>query len=211
MANSEPFLRPSSDGHGCFICGVDIMVRSGLNKKKVFFKQDLKTIKDHAAKWKNLDVPEMDQYHCFTSASERMKDKTDGYFHGNCITNLRTKRSKYSEKIIVTTEPNINLSNEIETTSTNTSSDRCTRSYLSVPTEKHHCFICNQDSGDETFRISQDTVAEKVSSAKLIHLKEPNGMYYAASKRLDLMLQGAVVDMFAADIFYHKSCLGLFT
>ena len=35
-------------------------------------------------------------------------------------------------------------------------------------------------------------------------------MYYAASKRLDLMLQGAVVDMFAADIFYHKSYLGLF-
>ena len=132
MSSSEPFLQPSSGGHGCFICGVDIVMRSGLKSKNVSFKKELKTIKDHAKKWANLDVPETDQFHNFTNANQRLSSKTSGYFHDNCLLNLRTKRGKYAEK----TAAEATAPNEINASAINTSSDRCTRSSLPGSSEK---------------------------------------------------------------------------
>ena len=46
--------------------------------------------------------------------------------------------------------------------------------------------------------------------AKAIHLKNPNGRYFSSAKRLDIMTQGTVLELFAADVYYHKICLERF-
>ena len=63
----------------------------------------------------------------------------------------------------------------------------------------------------QTFRISQINIAKKVCQAKSIYLDEPNSLYFTAAKRLDIMMKGTAVDIFAAVVFYHKSCFQSFT
>ena len=54
-------------------------------------------------------------------------------------------------------------------------------------------------------------MADKVHHAKSVHLNTFNSLYFSAAKRLDITLQGDVVDIFAADVYYHKTCLQDFT
>ena len=207
MTSSEPFLNATSIDHSCSICGV-VIPNSNLLKKGIKYRKDIRTIKEQAGEWKSLNVPENDLYNCFVSAFDRLTDKSDGYFHENCIANLRTKRSKYKPLHIIPIE----LSSYEEQNRNPTKLDsRCTRSTIKLPAEKRHCFICNQQKEECTSRISQDSVFDQVCEAMVYHLKIPNDMHYAGAKRFDLMLQGPVVDIFAADIFYHKSCFSSFT
>ena len=48
-------------------------------------------------------------------------------------------------------------------------------------------------------------MAKKVCQANSIYLDEPNSLYFTAAKRLDIMMKGTVVDILAADVFYHKT------
>ena len=77
----------------------------------------------------------------------------------------------------------------------------CTRSALSSPTDKRPCFVCNKEEEESTFRISKISLGEKTKNCKTVHLNNPNSAYHLAAKRLDLMLKGPALDIYAADIF----------
>ena len=76
MSNSEPFLQPSGGSKRCLLYDEDVTRRSKLKyRKTVKFKKDLSAIKEHAIKWKDLDIPESDVFSCFMGASDKLCDK----------------------------------------------------------------------------------------------------------------------------------------
>ena len=72
----------------------------------------------------------------------------------------------------------------------------CTRSVISSPTEERTCFVCKTNTGKNILRISKVCVAAETDTSKTI--------------RLNIMLQGHAVDLYAADICYHNHCLVYF-
>ncbi len=207
MASSQPFLRPSSVGHGCFLCGIDVIKRGGLKfKKEVPYKKNLDTIKDHANKWKCLNIPTTDTFVCYTEASARLTDKKEGYFHENCLLNIRTKHKAYQSKYGERNDKNQPSIDSAMASSTSMPPNACTRSSVPCREEKEVCFVCNQVTEERVSRISTDAVVAKTKSAALHHIKKPNCLYYSAAKRLDIML-GGTNEVFAVDVFYHNLCL----
>ena len=203
MANSEPFLQVGSEDNVCALCDTAVILRSEKRYKSARkYKDDLATVKQHAEKWKDLDIPSTDSLACFSSASARLTSRTNGWFHESCLTNIRLKQKAYASKYEIRNTLNEPLRIEVpQQASSDTgivSPSYCTRSSLTSPTEKHQCFVCENDS--ETFRISQKTVAQKVLHAKSIHLNKFNSLYFSADKRLNLMLEGGDIDIFAADV-----------
>ena len=61
MTSCEPFLNVTSTDHSCSICGI-VIPSSSLLKKGIKYRKDLRTIKEQADEWKNLNVPENDIY-----------------------------------------------------------------------------------------------------------------------------------------------------
>ena len=217
MASSEPFLHLGSGDIVCALCNAVVILRSEQKyKKAVKYKKDLSTLKRYAEKWRDLDIPSTDPLASFSSAFSRLNGRAEGYFHDNCLTNIRLKHSTYASRYKTKVSCNEPLQVDVQQPSPSisaviTSPNYCTRSSLTSPTEKQQCFICYQDSIEKTFRISQASVAEKVHRAKSLHLNKYNSLYFTAAKRLDIMLQGDSLDIFAADVFYHNMCLQDFT
>ena len=56
---SEPFLRSNTADTICPVCGDAVILRSEY-KNTYSHKKDLKTLKSHAEKWRNLDISEND-------------------------------------------------------------------------------------------------------------------------------------------------------
>ena len=108
--------------------------------------------------------------------------------------NCEVLTTAQSELLSVDTEPSI----------------PCTRSVISSPTEKRTCFVCKTNTGKNISRISKVCVAAETDTSKTIHLNNPNSYYHLAAKRLNIMLQGHAVDLYAADICYHNHCLVYF-
>ena len=44
-----------------------------------------------------------------------------------------------------------------------------------------------------------------------LKIKDEENKYYAAAKRLEVILSGASYDLFALDLYYHKTCYVNFT
>ena len=117
-------------------------------------------------------------------------DSNKGNFHDSCCCDLGTKLSNYSQyKIIenVVIEPyNATLQEQDDTPEqdnipANLSSPKpCTASpTINQKSKKKVCFSCFKDKKDEgTYRISKETVAEKLLLAKEIHLNNPNSAHH---------------------------------
>ena len=82
MSNSEPFLQTSGRSKRILLCDEDVTrISEFKSRKTVKFKKDLSAIKEHAIKWKDLDIPESDVFSCFMDASDKLCDKNEGDFH----------------------------------------------------------------------------------------------------------------------------------
>ena len=76
------------------------------------------------------------------------------------------------------------------------------------------CFICNDQRQSDNnpygegglARCSQKDAANKILDKNNYHMQNRNNKFYLAAKRLNMLLSGASHDIFATDIFYHRSC-----
>lgn len=208
MASSEPFLHPSKEPIVCRICNENIK-----NKKKARLVKNWDSIREQAKQWRSLEIPPTDRIALFSNVFERIQDIENGYVHDSCRTDFRLRLPTYKD-MYTRDEPEITDIDETDkplgSMASPSVSTPCTRSSLSSPTVKRNCFICNSEKEEKTCRISKEKVAVEVTSSKEVHLKNPNSPYHIAAKRLDLMLQGPAVDVYAVDVYYHAHCMVYF-
>ena len=62
--------------------------------------------------------------------------------------------------------------------------------------------------------IKKDRCSEQNAVSKCsmdLKIKDEENRYYAAAKRYEVILSGASYDLFALDLYYHKTCYVNFT
>jgi len=66
---SKPFLCSKTTDAFCPICSDAVTLRSEEKHKKTYsFKNDLKTLKSQAEKWRTIDLPENNTFYSFKTA-----------------------------------------------------------------------------------------------------------------------------------------------
>ena len=60
-------------------------------------------------------------------------------------------------------------------------------------------------------RCSEKNAVSKILQARDVKINDETDKLHAAAKRIDVILSGASYDVFAADVYYHKTCYDKFT
>ena len=76
------------------------------------------------------------------------------------------------------------------------------------------CFVCNLELKDDAKLYnnggvgicSEENLVSKIKCSMGFKIKDEENKYHAAAKRLEVILSGASYDVFALDLYYHKTC-----
>ena len=183
-------------------------------------QQGWEKIQELAKEWKVLQIPVDDKMHHFTKLYNKIVDEREpfGLVHANSRIIFRNNKdrfiTKYGEILDSENKPQHeeNIPEELGR-----------NSYLLKPllrsehvglNSKFLCFICNdqRQSGNNPYgdsglaQCSQKDAANKILDKTNYHMQNKNNKFYLAAKRLNMLQSGASHDIFAAGIFYHRSC-----
>ena len=201
---------PETSEDICLIC----LTALDKDTKKALGVNPWNKLIEIAKKWQELDIPESDVHYNFTTVYKRIVNlpapRNSNYFvHNNCQLSMRgTKYDRCAKKYA---EAPVNVEEAIlPEIPTPTRELRRKSSHEKVKI----CFICNTTTAedDNTFnnrglgRCSQNSALEKLEKAKANHLNNSISSYHSAALRFEMATSGEAHDIFAADIYYHKSC-----
>ena len=206
---------PETSEDLCLIC----LTALDKDTKKALGVNPWNKLIEIAKKWQELDIPESDVHYNFTTVYKRIvnlpapKQDSNYFVHNNCQLSMRgTKYDRYAKRYA---KAPVNVEEAIlPEIPTPTRELRRKSSHEKVKI----CFICNTTTAedDNTFnnkglgRCSQNTALEKLEKAKANHLNNSISSYHSAALRFEMATSGAAHDVFAADIYYHKSCYNNF-
>ena len=79
--------------------------------------------------------------------------------------------------------------------------------------------MCNVETKDDNKpfnsgglgRCSEPNAVSKIQRSRDLKIQDEGHMFHAAAKQLDVILSGASYDVFAVDVYYHKTCYVNFT
>lgn len=180
----------------------------------------LQSIRALAERWVKIDQSLCTQapYVEFLSAAQRLSSAgQDVYVHENCRITFRnriTRKEAQSKKLLP--------SSSGTTGSHKSNEDVASPPYRirrgSLPTKKI-CFICNVQTADDSKpfnsgglgQCSEKNAVSKILQARDVKINDETDKLHAAAKRIDVILSGASYDVFAADVYYHKTCYDKFT
>ena len=85
--------------------------------------------------------------------------------------------------------------------------------------KKKLCFVCNTETQNDVKpfnhgglgRCSEENAVSKIKQSMELYMKDEKHKNHSAAKRLDVLLSGSSHDMFALDLYYHKTCYDNFT
>eukprot|EP00794_Sanderia_malayensis_P008248 gene8248-9129_t len=215
MTTSKAFLDVGlAERDKCILCN------SITDDRYVKIKNDgLTTLNQLADRWQALDDRLCTEYPYdeFKQAKNRIPSEIgteDVVAHSTCRVTFRTRikrKEEQNEKLEPLPVADCDVD---EATSTNPN--------LKISREKGRpkllCFVCNEETNYDKRqynkgglgRCSEILSANKLQSQMRAKLLQENDKFYEAAKRLNIILSGAVCDIFAADIYYHKKCYANF-
>lgn len=221
---SQPFLaaRPRQASQ-CLLCNEEI---ADDEKKQSIGKSGLNTIRANADRWAAIRVPECDKpYHEFSFVNERITTKCGETLeaHPTCRVKFRNhlerKEKEHGQQHSTAVEMDKDIMLDEPTTAENSSRQNRRLSSRNVELMKSNflCFICNAKtlkdknpySEGGLGRCSEYRAFEKLSLK--MKMLGPGDKYEEAAKRLNLLLSGQAFDVFAVDVYYHKTCYTDFT
>ena len=200
----------------CLFCDKKITKAEKTNR----IQQGWEKIQELAKEWKVLQIPVDDKMHHFTKLYDKIVDQREpfGVVHANCRIIFRNNKDRFITKYgeILDSENKPQHEEKIP-------EELGRNSYLLKPllrsehvglNSKFLCFICNDQRQSDNnpygegglARCSQKDAANKILDKTNYHMQNKNNKFYLAAKRLNMLLSGASHDIFAADIFYHRSC-----
>ena len=211
---SQPFWLPDQDRS--LLCNEVVTANE---KKQNIGTPGLSTVKERAALWATIKVSEGDKpYHEFTW--DRMTNKSTETLqaHPTCRLKFRThllsKRNQYGqqEDIAAAAVADNLMPTEVETEEEEKKSRRSSTRNIQQKSINFVCFICNTRTPNDTKpysdgglgRCSDDRAFKKLNHK--MKLTSPGDKYEEAAKRLNLLLSGQAFDVFAVDVYYHKTC-----
>ena len=209
--STEPFISPNiyfgiSPIH-CLICD---KVISKNDKSAELTAKNWLTFKANAERWSKINIPLEDENHTFTDVHSKIANSQSafGVIHDGCSVvfgaNIKRNEQKYGllpdDKVEEDVLPDY-YSNIIMD-----APDLLTRSKVTKPSGKRHCFICDgiKDVDDQPF--NKGGLGRCSTENTRVRLKQRQDIFYAAAGRSDRLLSGGSHDIFSADIFYHQSC-----
>eukprot|EP00794_Sanderia_malayensis_P018600 gene18600-20470_t len=215
MTTSKAFLDVGlAERDKCILCN------SITDDRYVKIKNDgLTTLNQLADRWQALDDRLCTEYPYdeFKQAKNRIPSEIgteDVVAHSTCRVTFRTRikrKEEQNEKLEPLPVADCDVD---EATSTNPN--------LKISRKKGRpkllCFVCNEETDYDQRqynkgglgRCSELLSANKLQSQMRAKLLQENDKFYEAAKRLNIILSGAVCDIFAADIYYHKKCYANF-
>eukprot|EP00794_Sanderia_malayensis_P017234 gene17234-18955_t len=217
MALSKPFLSIEDEQqHTCLLCESLITRKC---KYSTFKADGWPSVKDQAKKWSQLNIPGGQKAFPFTKVFKKIENQESpfGQAHINCRASFRTQIEKclkrygnMQSKKEQSVEEVSECSEEPECSNSGISR-RSTSQYLF---EKRLCFICNtrRVCDDKASwegglgRCSEERAAKKILERKELFLRDAGHRFFTAANRLQMMLGGESHDIFAVDLYYHKSC-----
>ena len=220
---SNPVLSPEriSKVQLCYVCGIGIPKKDFTCVKSDGFK----TFKDLAEQWAEIPVPIDVKEYCYTQVLMKLGNEVvnDIPLHKTCRVSFRTRISRLKTKYAVNVDSGDCEDSARDSESCITESNEPSTARVEYSTRKHvanvkslekKCFICNEtrDCDNNPYanggltRCSREDIADKLQARKDIFLQDRDCRHYDAAKRLDILLSGSALDIYAADIFHHQSC-----
>lgn len=205
----------------CLICNEFIKQRA----KKYALKDDKwDKFKNHPEEWSGIALPTTHPYFNYGKVSSIVEgvEKAFGSVHASCRATFSSKshidrlKETFGERNEVPVTEEIEVPpNEEDTVEVATSSVRQGLRSSVGGVESSKCFICYTETNKDHLlyadggltRCSRDSAGKRLITMKDVYLRSGNSdSQLEAAKRLDLILKGDASDIWAADIFTHKSC-----
>ena len=81
------------------------------------------------------------------------------------------------------------------------------------------CFVCNTETQNDVKpfndgslgRCSEENAIIEIKHSMDLNMKDEKHKYHSAAKWIDVLLCGSSYDVFALDLYYHKTCYDNFT
>ena len=185
----------------------------------------LQSLRELAERWAKLDqrVCTEAPYSEFQSAVLRLPEAVSGArnvktsMHENCRISFRTRLARkemQNEKLLLLGSENPGPQSDAAVDVTQPY--RIRRGSLQ---KKRVCFVCNEETANDSKpfnsgglgRCSEKNAVSKIEHARDMKVKDDTDKFHEAAKRLDVILSGASYDVFAVDVYYHKTCYDNFT
>ena len=224
--SANPFLKFDDPGSNrCILC--DLLIDD--KDKKAIQSVAFGTIQKNAGLWSKIDkqVCIEQPYKAFREASLRLPQSFTEtlYTHKGCAVSFRSRlkteelqSAKLEESDAISDDQESHKSYSDDESLVSTSGKKRTKLLREKRTEKS-CLICNELSSDDALpynesglaRCSEEKAALKLKTLVGKKLLDEQESYYEAAKRIDILLNGATYDVFAADVYYHKRCYAAFS
>ena len=212
---STPFLSVEGGEKGiCCLCNENIKDNDIVSNLS---DDGLKSLQELADRWVKINKCLCSQppYTEFLLAAPRLsKAHNDINIHENCRITFRNRLSRkeaQSSKLI-----------SAHSVSTHESSEAVAAAYRTrrgLLPKKQMCFVCNEETKYDNKpynngglgRCSEQNAVSKIKCSMDLKMKDEKSKYHAAAKRLEVILSGSSYDIFALDLYYHKTCYVNFT
>ncbi len=221
--SANPYLK-THDPYRCILCNLFVEDKD----KKAIQSVAFDTIQKNAALWSKIDkrVCNEQPSKAFREASLRLPQSFTEtlYTHKGCAVSFRSRlktkelQSTKLEESDATYDDQDSRKSGSDDESFSTSGKKRTKILREKRTEKS-CLICNERSSDDALpyndgglaRCSEEKAALKLKTLVARKLLDEQDRHYEAAKRIDILLNGASYDVFAADVYYHKKCYAAFS
>ena len=213
---STPFLSVDRGDKGmCSLCNEHIKDNEVLSN---LTEDGLHSLHALANRWVRIDKSLCSQppYTEFQSAAPRLsRASNDINIHENCRITFRNRLNRkeaQSSKLL-------SSSSEYTHESSEAGAATSYRIRRGSPPKKQMCFVCNLVTKDDNKlyhngglgRCSEENAVGKIKCSMGFKIKDEENKYHAAAKRLEVILSGPSYDVFALDLYYHKTCYAKFT
>ena len=224
--SANPYLQFDGPGiNRCILC--DLLIDD--KDKKAIQSIAFDTIQKNARLWSKIDkrVCIEQPYKAFREASLRLPQcfTETLYTHKGCAVSFRSRlktkqlqSAKLEENDALCDDQESRKSYSDDESLVSTSRKKRTKLLREKRTEKS-CLICNERSSDDALpyndgglaRCSEEKAALKLKTLVTKKMLDEQDRHYEAAKRIDILLNGASYDVFAADVYYHKKCYASFS
>lgn len=210
---AQPFLAAhSTERTKCLLCAKIIVDKE---KKQTIGTSGLSTIEEKAVLWANVLVPDGDEpYKEFTCVQERITRATTKSFeaHSSCRLMFRTHLDRKQKEYGIKENTEVVYSDKVELEEYNKQEEKRASGRV-VKKVNFICFICNTNTSKDTKpygegglgRCSEHRSFKKLHDQMILQ-NVPGDKHEGAAKRLELLLSGQSFDVFAVDVYYHRSC-----
>lgn len=216
--SAQPYLaaRPR-EGRQCLLCNE---VFTPKERPQTIKPSGLITVKGKAELWAAINVPEEDTpYHEFTFVKERLGNiSTECEGHEMCRMKFRTHVERKQKEYGGQEDAGDPMDEDMMQPELPTKTDvHQGKRLMRKVQQKAICFICNTQTPKDCNPYSDGGLgrcSDKRAVTKLeekIKLTSPGDKYEDAVERFKLLLCGQAFDVFAVDVYYHKTCYTNFT